>query len=65
MALVLLTQYFDTLKDIGTKGGTNTIFLLNNPGAANDFMMQILAGLHGNSTHDNPVRRNAPLQSAV
>ena len=21
MALVLLTQYFDTLKDIGTKGG--------------------------------------------
>ena len=48
MALVLLTQYFDTLKDIGTKGGTNTIFLPNNPGAANDFMMQILAGLRGN-----------------
>ena len=26
MALVLLTQYFDTLKDIGTKAGNNTIF---------------------------------------
>jgi regulator of protease activity HflC (stomatin/prohibitin superfamily) len=47
MALVLLTQYFDTLRDIGTRGGTNTIFLPNNPGAANDFMMQILAGLRG------------------
>jgi regulator of protease activity HflC (stomatin/prohibitin superfamily) len=47
MALVLLTQYFDTLKDIGTKQGNNTIFLPNNPGAANDFMTQILAGLKG------------------
>ena len=47
MALVLLTQYFDTLRDVGTRGGSNTIFLPNNPGAANDFMAQILAGLKG------------------
>ena len=47
MALVLLTQYFDTLKDIGTKQGNNTVFLPNSPGAANDFMTQILAGLKG------------------
>ncbi len=47
MALVLLTQYFDTLRDIGTRGGTNTIFLPNNPGAAHDFQTQILAGLRG------------------
>ena len=47
MALVLLTQYFDTLRDIGTRGGTNTIFLPSNPGAANDFMTQILAGIKG------------------
>jgi regulator of protease activity HflC (stomatin/prohibitin superfamily) len=45
MALVLLTQYFDTLRDIGTRGGTNTLFLPNNPGASNDFQTQILAGL--------------------
>jgi regulator of protease activity HflC (stomatin/prohibitin superfamily) len=45
MALVLLTQYFDTLRDIGTRGGTNTLFLPNNPGAAADFQTQILAGL--------------------
>jgi regulator of protease activity HflC (stomatin/prohibitin superfamily) len=47
MALVLLTQYFDTLRDIGTKSGGSTIFLPNNPGAANDFMAQILAGIRG------------------
>jgi regulator of protease activity HflC (stomatin/prohibitin superfamily) len=47
MSLVLLTQYFDTLKDIGTKNGNNTIFLPNSPGAANDFLTQILAGLRG------------------
>jgi regulator of protease activity HflC (stomatin/prohibitin superfamily) len=54
MALVLLTQYFDTLKDIGTKAGTNTLFLPNNPGAANDFLIQILAGLRGNKTNPTP-----------
>jgi len=50
MALVLLTQYFDTLRDVGTRGGSNTIFLPNNPGAPNDFMTQILAGLRGSMT---------------
>jgi regulator of protease activity HflC (stomatin/prohibitin superfamily) len=53
MALVLLTQYFDTLKDIGTKVGNNTIFLPNNPGAANDFMTQILGGLRGSMNGGN------------
>ena len=47
MALVLLTQYFDTLRDVGTRSGSNTIFLPNNPGAANDYMTQIIAGLKG------------------
>jgi hypothetical protein len=65
MALVLLTQYFDTLKDIGTKGGTSTIFLPNNPGAANDFMMQILAGLRGSigATTNPPATR--PMQPVI
>jgi regulator of protease activity HflC (stomatin/prohibitin superfamily) len=53
MALVLLTQYFDTLKDIGTKAGNNTVFLPNNPGAANDFMTQILGGLRGSMNSGN------------
>ena len=51
MALVLLTQYFDTLKDIGMRGGTNTLFLPNNPGAANEFLQQILAGLRSSPNH--------------
>src|SRR5271170_3762696 len=54
MALVLLTQYFDTLRDIGTKGSSSTIFLPNNPGAANDFLIQILAGLRGNKASNTP-----------
>ena len=49
MALVLLTQYFDTLRDIGTRGGTNTLFLQTSPSAAQDLMTQILAGLRGGS----------------
>src|ERR1700733_8081359 len=58
MALVLLTQYFDPLKDIGTKGGTNTIFLPNNPGAANDFMTQIIDTIRaaGSANPSHPVR---------
>ncbi len=47
MALVLMTQYFDTMKEIGARGGSTTIFLPNSPGAANDFLTQIVAGLKG------------------
>lgn len=53
MALVLLTQYFDTLKDIGTRAGNNTIFLPNNPGSANEFLTQILGGLRGSMNAGN------------
>jgi regulator of protease activity HflC (stomatin/prohibitin superfamily) len=45
MALVLMTQYFDTLKEVGARSGSNTIFMPNQPGAANDFLNQIVAGL--------------------
>jgi regulator of protease activity HflC (stomatin/prohibitin superfamily) len=55
MALVLLTQYFDTLKDVGTRSGTNTLFLPSNPGAASDFLTQILAGLRGGGHSVGPV----------
>jgi regulator of protease activity HflC (stomatin/prohibitin superfamily) len=54
MALVLLTQYFDTLRDIGTRGGTNTLFLPNSPGAAADFQTQIVAGLRSGIRGDAP-----------
>jgi regulator of protease activity HflC (stomatin/prohibitin superfamily) len=64
MALVLLTQYFDTLRDIGTRGGTNTLFLPNSPGAAGEFQTQILAGLRGGqipvAPGPNPARAVEP-----
>jgi regulator of protease activity HflC (stomatin/prohibitin superfamily) len=60
MALVLLTQYFDTLRDIGTKGGSSTLFLPNNPGAANDFQAQILAGLKAGLKPAAPVLAAPP-----
>lgn len=44
MAMVLLTQYFDTLRDIGTTGRSNTILLPNQPGVVNDLLTQIVAG---------------------
>ena len=37
-----------TNQDAKLKG--NTLFLPNNPGAANDYLMQILAGLRGHTT---------------
>jgi len=36
-----LTQYFDTLKDIGSSGHSNTILMPHSPGALKDFFDQI------------------------
>ncbi len=41
MNLVLITQYFDTLKEIGGQAKTNTILLPHSPGGMKDFMDQI------------------------
>ena len=41
MNLVLLTQYFDTLKDIGAQSKTNTVLLPYSPGGLNNFQEQI------------------------
>lgn len=48
MALVLMTQYFDTLKEIGAQDKSNTIFMPNAPGAMSDYMQQILSVVTGN-----------------
>ncbi len=41
MVLVLLTQYFDTLKDIGAAAHTNTVLMPHSPGALADYFDQI------------------------
>jgi regulator of protease activity HflC (stomatin/prohibitin superfamily) len=42
MQLVLVTQYFDTLKSIGESDKTNTLFLSHSPGAVQEVSDQIL-----------------------
>jgi regulator of protease activity HflC (stomatin/prohibitin superfamily) len=44
IAMVLMTQYFDTLREVGVTGKSATIFLPSSPGTVNDMMTQIIAG---------------------
>jgi len=45
MQLVLVTQYFDTLKSIGESDKTNTLFLSHSPAAVNEVSDQILKSM--------------------
>jgi regulator of protease activity HflC (stomatin/prohibitin superfamily) len=41
MSLVMMAQYFDTLKEIGANDKNSTILLPHSPGAMNDFAQQL------------------------
>jgi regulator of protease activity HflC (stomatin/prohibitin superfamily) len=45
MQLVLVTQYFDTLKSIGEQDKTNTLFLSHSPGSVQSFSEQIIQAI--------------------
>jgi regulator of protease activity HflC (stomatin/prohibitin superfamily) len=45
MQLVMVTQYFDTLKSIGESDRTNTLFLTHAPGAVADLGQQVLQSM--------------------
>jgi regulator of protease activity HflC (stomatin/prohibitin superfamily) len=45
MQLVMVTQYFDTLKSIGESDKTNTLFLAHSPGVVKDLSDQILESM--------------------
>jgi len=45
MQLVMVTQYFDTLKSIGENDKTNTLFLSHSPAAVKDVSDQILESM--------------------
>jgi len=47
MGLVLMTQYFDTLKEVGAVSKTNTILLPHSPGALTDIAGQIREAIIG------------------
>jgi regulator of protease activity HflC (stomatin/prohibitin superfamily) len=52
MALVLMTQYFDTLKEIGASDRSNTIFMPNSPAAMGDYLHQIMSVVAGNEVSE-------------
>ncbi len=45
MQLVMITQYFDTIKSIGELGKTNTLFLSHSPSAVHDVSEQIMQSM--------------------
>jgi regulator of protease activity HflC (stomatin/prohibitin superfamily) len=45
MQLVLVTQYFDTIKSIGELDKTNTLFLSHSPGAVKEVADQVLQSM--------------------
>jgi regulator of protease activity HflC (stomatin/prohibitin superfamily) len=45
MQLVLITQYFDTIKSIGESDKTNTLFLSHSPGTVKDISDQLLQSM--------------------
>jgi regulator of protease activity HflC (stomatin/prohibitin superfamily) len=45
MQLVLVTQYFDTIKSIGELDKTNTLFLSHSPGQVADIGQQIMQAM--------------------
>lgn len=47
MQMVLLTQHFDTLRDIGAHGKSNTVFVPHGPAAVGDLTQQLLMALAG------------------
>lgn len=57
MQLVMMTQYFDTMKDIGADSRTKTIFIPHSPAGLSDISNQIRNGImQGQET----VRSNVP-----
>ncbi len=65
MNLVLMTQYFETLKEIGTSGLSNTIMLPHSPGGMNELMDQIRnAIITGNEASHPTVKTHQAVEMA-
>ncbi|KAF1879448.1 hypothetical protein Lal_00005914 [Lupinus albus] len=53
MDMVLVTQYFDTMKEIGASSKSSSVFIPHGPGAVRDVAAQIRDGLlQGNASHN-------------
>ncbi|XP_037441373.1 hypersensitive-induced response protein-like protein 1 [Triticum dicoccoides] len=54
MDMVLITQYFDTMKEVGASSKSSAVFIPHGPGAVRDIATQIRDGLlQGQSASDN------------
>ena len=54
MQFVLMTQYFDTIKDIGANSKNTSILMPHSPGGMKDFQQQIITGTFvGNKMRDD------------
>jgi regulator of protease activity HflC (stomatin/prohibitin superfamily) len=49
MSLVLMTQFFDTLKDIGANSRSNTLFVPHSPGGMTEIYHQLLTAIMNNA----------------
>ena len=59
MSLILMIQYFDTLKELGSHSNLNTILLPYSPSAQNDFQQQIRdAMITANTITENQTSKN-------
>ena len=45
LEMMMMTQYFDTMKEVGTQGGNSTIFIPSGPGAVAEASQSIRNGL--------------------
>lgn len=51
--MVMMTQYFDTMRDIGAHSKSSAVFIPHGPGAVSDVATQIRNGLlQAHQTHD-------------
>ena len=57
MQFVLMTQYFDTIKDIGANSKNSSILMPHSPGGMRAFQDQIISGtVVGNKLNENETK---------
>lgn len=61
MTLIMMAQYFDTLKDLGLHSNQNTILIPHSPSSMNDFFDQmrnaIITGQKASETNSKPTKK--------
>lgn len=58
MQFVLMTQYFDTIKDIGANSKNSSILMPHSPGGMRDFQEQIITGTFVGNQIDEDLNNN-------